>query len=173
VRWTGGQSCGAMAFVASDDVLHPALLPRAMRIAEESLDAKGSVKSVMFGEFVSVVEADGLADRLWKFAKLSSDGLSSADSFSIDRALNPGEASLSFVKNQQRLAAPGEQHEVGLPMARRPAAFDLGGTVGDRAALLDDDRGASSTPPSCPFAARQQAMPTILLGGTMIDETID
>jgi hypothetical protein len=36
-----------------------------MRIAEESLDAKDSVKSVMFGEFVPVVEADGLADRPW------------------------------------------------------------------------------------------------------------
>ena len=91
----------------------------------------------------------------------------------MDWMLNDVEAGLPFVENKQPLATSGEQHEVGFPMARRPAAFDLGGAVGDRAPLFDHDGGASSTPPSCSFAARQQAMPTILLGGTMIDETID
>lgn len=153
--------------------LHPAFLPGAMGIAEEGLDAEGFVKPVMLGEFVSVIEADGFADRLWKLAEWTGDVPSGEDGFSMDWMLNDIEAGLPFVENKQPLATSREQHEVCFPMARRPASFDLGGTVGDRAALLDDDRGASSTPPPCPFAARQQAMPAILLSRTMIDETID
>ena len=145
-----------------------------MGIAEEGLDAEGFVKPMMLGELGSVVEADGFAHRLWKFAELTSDGPGGEDSFSIDRVLNDAEASLSFVENQQPLAASGEQHEVGFPMARRPAAFDLGGSFGDRTPLFDEaDVAASWTAPSSSFAARQQAMPAILLSRTMIDETID
>jgi hypothetical protein len=147
-----------------------------MRIAEEGLDAKGFVKSMMFGELVSVVEADCLAYRLWQFAKLAADGPGGEDGFSIDWALNDAEAGLSFVENQQPLAAPGEQHEVGFPMTRRLAAFDFGGTFGDRAPLFDKAGDATASAPVMPsssFLARQQAMPGILLGRTMIDETID
>jgi len=109
------------------EFFHAAFLPGTMGIAEEGLDAEGLVKPVMLGELVSVVETDGLAYRLWKFAELMSDGPNGEDSFSIDRMLNDAEAGLSFMENQQPLAASGEQHEVGFPMARRPAAFDLGG----------------------------------------------
>ena len=145
-----------------------------MGIAEEGLDAEGFVKPVMFGELVSVVEADGFAYRLRKFAKLAGDGPSGEDGFSIDRVLNHAEAGLSFVENQQSLTASGEQHEVGFPMVRCPAAFDLGGTFSDRAPLFDEAGGAASwTAPSSSFAARQQTMPAILLSRTMIDETID
>ena len=145
-----------------------------MGIAEEGLDTEGFVKPVMLGELGSVVEADGFAHRLWKFAELTSDGPGSEDSFSIERVLNDAEAGLSFVENQQPLTASGEQHEVGFPMARRPAAFDLGWAFGDRAPLFDEAGGAASwTVPSSSFVARQQAMPAILLGRTMIDETID
>jgi len=91
----------------------------------------GLVKPEVLGELVSVVEADGFTHRLWKFAELTSDGPGSEDSFSIDRTLNHAEAGLSFVEDQQPLAASGEQHEVGFPMAGRPAVFDLVGAVGD------------------------------------------
>src|SRR5207237_10247885 len=141
---------------------------------EESLNAEGFVESVMLGELVSVVEADGFAHCLWKFAELTADGPSSAESFSIEWLVNHAEAGLSFVQNKQPLATSGEQHEVGFPMARCPAAFDLGGAFGDRAPLFDEAGGAASwTVPSSSFAARQQAVPAILLSGTMIDETID
>ena len=147
-----------------------------MGIAEEGLDTEGFVKPVMLGELGSVVEADGFAHRLWKFAELTGDGPSGEDGFSIERVQNDAEAGLSFVENQQPLAASGEQHEVGLPMARRPAAFDLGGAFGDRAPLFDEAGGAAAwaaAAPSSEFMARQQAIPVILLGRTMIDETID
>src|SRR4030095_7384742 len=108
----------------------------------------------MLGELVSVVEADGFSHRLWKLAELTSDGFSGGGRFSIGRTVNDVEASLSFVKKQQPLTAFGEQHEVGFPVARCPAAFDLGGAIGDRAPLFDDNGGASSTPPSCSFATR-------------------
>ena len=145
-----------------------------MGIAEEGLDAQGLVKPVVLGELVSVVEADGFAYRLWEFAELTGDGPGGEDSFSINRVLDDAEAGLSFVENQQPLAASGEQHEVGFPMARRPTAFDLGGAFGDRTPLFDEAGGAASwTVPSSSFAARQQAMPAILLSRTMIDETID
>ena len=50
------------------------------------------------------------------------------------------------MENKQPLATSGEQHEVGFPMARRPAAFDLGGAFGDRAPLFDEAGGAASWP---------------------------
>src|SRR5260370_21327865 len=109
-----------------------------MGIAEESLDAEGFMKPVMLGELVSVVEANGFAYRLWKFAELTRDGPGGEDSFSIDRTPNDAEAGFSFVENQQPLATSSEQHEVGFPIARRPAAFDLGVAVGALTALFDD-----------------------------------
>jgi len=115
-----------------------------MGIAEEGLDAEGFVKPVMLGELGSIVKADGFAHRLWKFAELTSDGPSGEDSFSIDRMLNDAEAGLSFVQNKQPLAISGEQHEVGFPVARHLAAFDLGGSFGDRAPLVDEAGGAAS-----------------------------
>ena len=145
-----------------------------MGIAEEGLDAEGLVKPVMLGEFVSVVEADGFAHCLGKFAELTADGPSGADSFSIEWLVNHVEAGLPFVENKQPLATSGEQHEVGFPMARCPTAFDLGGAFDDRAPLFDEAGGAASwTMPSCSFVARQQTVPAILLSRTMIDETID
>ena len=147
-----------------------------MGIAEEGLDAEGLVKPVMLGEFGSVVEADGFTHRLWKLAELTGDGASGEDSFPIDRVLNHAEAGLSFVENKQPLAISGEQHEVGFPVARHLAAFDLGGPFGDRAPLFDEAGGAATWMPAAPaseFVARQQAMPVILLRRTMIDETID
>src|SRR3954465_13243078 len=72
-----------------------------MGIAEKGLDAEGFVKPVMLGELGSVVEADGFAHRLWKFAELTGDGRSGADSFPIARAPNDAEAGLPFMQNQQ------------------------------------------------------------------------
>jgi len=147
-----------------------------MGIAEEGLDAEVFVKPVMLGELGSVVEADGFAHRLWKVAELTGDGRSGADGFSIDRVPNDAEAGLSFVQNKQSLAISGEQHEVGFPVARHLAAFDLSGPFGDRAPLFDEAGGAAasaSAVPASEFVARQQAMPVILLGRPMIDETID
>ena len=147
-----------------------------MGIAEEGLDAEGVVKPVMLGELGSVVEADGFTDRLWKLAKLTGDGPSGEDSFPIEWMQHDAEASLSLVENQQSLAISREQHEVGFPMTRRPAAFDLGGSFIDRAPLFNEAGRAAawaSPAPSSEFMARQQAVPVILQGRTMIDETID
>src|SRR5258705_10470819 len=96
-----------------------------MGIAEEGLDAEGFVKPVMLGELGSVVEADGFAHRLWKFAELTGDGPSGEDSFSIDRVLNDAEAGLSFVENKDPLPISGERPEGGFPIARDLPAFDL------------------------------------------------
>ena len=147
-----------------------------MGIAEEGLNAEGFVEPVMFGELGSVVEADGFAHRLWKRAELMGDGLSGEDSFSIDWVLNDAEAGLSFMQNKHPLAISGEQHEVGFPVARHLAAFDLGGSFSDGAPLFDEAGGAAapaSAVPASELVARQQAMPVILLGRPMIDETID
>src|ERR1700712_2835624 len=147
-----------------------------MGIAEEGLDAEGFVKPVMLGEFGPVVEADGFAHRLWKFAEPTGDGRSGTDGFSIDRPLRDIEAGLSFMQNKHSLAISGKQHEVGFPVARHLAAFDLGGPFGDGAALFNE-AGRAATPAfavtASEFMARQQAMPVILLGRPMIDETID
>jgi hypothetical protein len=147
-----------------------------MRIAEEGLDAEGLVQSMMLGELGSVVEADGLAHRLWKFAELTGDGSRGEGSFSIGWTLDDVEASLSFVEDQQSLAISSKQHEVGFPMARHLAAFDLGRSFSDRAPVFNEAGRAAartSAAASSELVARQQAMPVILLGRTMIDETID
>ena len=147
-----------------------------MGIAEEGFDAEGLVKPVMLGELGSIVEADGFEHRLWEFAESTGDGSGGEDSLSIDRPLNDVKAGLSFVQNQQPLAISGEQHEVGFPVARHLAAFDLGGSFGDRAPLFDEAGGAAASVPTVSaseFVAWQQAVPVILLGRTMIDETID
>src|ERR1700732_5512471 len=89
-----------------------------MGIAEEGLDTEGFVKPVMLGELGSVVEADGFTHLLWKFAELASDGPSGKNGFSIERMLNDAEAGLPFVQNKQPLTISGEQHEVGLSVAR-------------------------------------------------------
>ena len=160
---------------AADRVFHATFLPRAVRIAEKGLNAEDLVKSVVLGEFVSVVEADGSTHCLRQFAELTSDGSSSGSSFSIDRTVNHAEAGLPFVENQQTLSTSGEQHKIGLPMARRLAAFGLSGSFGDRAPLFDEAAGAAaySSTPSYFLVARQQTIPVILLGRAMIDETID
>ncbi len=144
-----------------------------MGIAEEGFNAEDFVEPVMFGELVSIVEADGFTHRPWKLVELAGDRPSGADSFSIDWLPNHAEAGLSFVENQQPLAGSGEQHEVGLPMARRLATLNLGRSFGDRAPLFNDAGGGASLAPPCSFVARQQAIPGILLGRAMIDETID
>ena len=147
-----------------------------MGIAEEGLDADRFVKPVMLCELGSVVEADGLTHPRWKFAELAGDGPSGKNGFSIERMLNDAEARLPFVENKQPLAISGEQHEVGFPMARHLSAFDLGGPFGERAPLLDEAGGTTaraSAASSSEFVARQQAMPIVLLGRTMIDETIE
>ena len=136
-----------------------------MGIAEEGLEAQGLVKPVVLGELVSVVEADGFAYRLWEFAELTSDGPGGEDSFSINRVLDDAEAGLSFVENEQKSASQWP----GVPRLSTSA-----GRSGDRTPLFDEAGGAASwTVPSSSFAARQQAMPAILLSRTMIDETID
>ncbi len=146
-----------------------------MGIAEEGFNAEGFVKPVVLGELVSVVETDGFTHRLWEFGELTGDGPSGGYSFFIDLALNHAEAGLSFVENQQPLTTSGEHHEIGFPVARRAAVFDLGGSFGDRAPLFDEAAGATakSSAPASDFMARQQTIPVILLSRTMIDETID
>jgi hypothetical protein len=168
VRFTGER-----ASQAADGVFHAAFLPRAVRIAEEGLDAEGFVKLMMLGKLVSIIEADGFAHRRGKLVELADDCPSGADGFPIDRALNHTESGLPLVENQQPLAASGEQHEVGFPMARRLAPLGLGRAFGDRAPLFDEAGDAAASAPVMPsssFPARQQAMPGILLSRTMIDK---
>ena len=177
--WRDGVEVGLArqcASQASDGILDAPFLPGAMRIAKEGFDAEGLVKPVMFGELGSVVEADGFADRLWKLAEATGDDPSGEDSLSIERTLDDAEAGLSFMEDEQPLAISGEQHEVGFPMPRDAAAFDLGGSFGDRTPLFDEAGRAAaraSAAPASEFVARQQAMPVILLRRAMIDETID
>lgn len=132
-----------------------------LRITEKGLDAEDIVKPMVLGELAPIIEADGLAHWRW--------GLF------IGRTMNHAEAALSFVENHQPLTTSGEHHEVGLPMAWRLAAVDLGRSFGDRAPVFDETGGAAaSSPASSHFlVTRQQTIPVILLGRTMIDEMID
>src|SRR5438132_934105 len=134
------------------------------------------MQPVMLGELGSVIEANGFAHRRWKLLKLTSDRPSSEDGRSIDRMACDVEAGFALMEKKQSLPISGEQHEVGFPMPRLSAAFDLGGTLADRASVLDKAGRTTASPPapsSFEFVTRQQAMPVILLGRSMIDKTID
>ena len=147
-----------------------------MWIAKEGLDLERLMQPVMLGEFGSVIEADGLSHRLGKPLELSSDGSCGENGRSIGGSANDVEAGLTLVKEEQALAISCEQHEVSFPMPRCGAIFDLGRSIADRAAMLDKAGGTAawtSAAPSFEFAARQQAMPVILLGGPMVDKTVD
>ena len=154
----------------------PPFLPGTVRIAKEGLDAQGIVKPVMFGKLGAIVEADRLAQGMWEAAELLGDGPGGENGFSIDRMLNNAEAGLPFVQHKQPLAVSGEQHEVGLPVAWHLAVFNLGGPFGDRAPVFDEACGAATSAAATPadkFVARQQLVPVILLGRTVIDKPID
>ncbi len=49
---------------AANRVFHAAFLPRAVRITEEGLDTEDTVKPMVLGELVAVIEADGLTHPL-------------------------------------------------------------------------------------------------------------
>ena len=147
---------GQRASQAPDGVFHAAFLPRTMGIAEEGLDAEGSVKPVMLSELVSVVEADGFAHCLGKFAELTADGPSGADRFSIEWLVNHVEAGLPFVENKQPLATSGECETMTmptLPVMLCPAAgvaieaIEAGRSVIERRCLM---RLAGLRPGRCP-----------------------
>jgi len=160
---------------SSDRVLHSTFLPRAVRIAEEGLNAEGFVEPMVLGKLIPVVEADGPAHCRGQFAKLAGNVPSGRDSFPIGRTVNLVEPGLPLVENHQPLTASGEHHEVSLPMAWRLAAVDLSRSFGNRAPLFDEAGGAAapSPTPSHFLVTRQQTIPVILLSRTVIDETID
>ena len=87
------------------------------------------MQRVMFGEFGSVIEADCFAHCLGKLTELLGDGLDREGGLSIERMIDQAEAGVSFVEDEQALAISGKQHEVGFPMARRIAAFNIGRSV--------------------------------------------
>ena len=64
---------GQRAPQAADGVLHAALLPGGMGIAEEGLDAQG-VEAVVAGELGAVVEGEGLAPRRGKVTQQALQG---------------------------------------------------------------------------------------------------
>src|SRR5215475_4302523 len=147
-----------------------------MGIAEEGVEAEAGGELVMQGELRAVVEGDGAAQGARHAAEqagqVTQDGACGLRGLPEDA----GEAREAFVNDQDGLAGDAEQHEVGLPVARFGPGIGGDRPLADGHAGLDvaDRAGASLAAwPAAVLAARQEAVPIVLLRGAMIDEAVD
>jgi len=80
------------------------------------------------------------------------------------------------VNGEDGLAVFAKEHEIGFPVTGHGAVLGLRRTKVNRDAVLEVIDGTPSPPAEATtarLAARQEAVPVVLLSGAMIDETID
>jgi hypothetical protein len=167
---------GEVTAHAADGIFDAAFLPRFVGVAEESGKAQALGELVMQGELGPVIESDGLAQggrkRLEPGEETFEHGLGGLVGLA-------GEAQMTgraLMENQDGLTILGEEHEIGFPMAGLGSVVGLRGAIMNRHAVLEVLNGTASAKAQAAtpmFATRQEAVPVILLGGAMIDETID
>src|SRR6266700_2207407 len=152
---------------ATDGVLDAALLPGAMGIAEEGLEAELGFELMVEGELGAIVEGDGLAQRVGQGFEPSLQLLGGRLSGFAGLLGEQEDAGLALVGDEDRLAIGGKEHEIGFPMPGRMAVLDLGWPLGDRDAVADEAGGRASfasAPAALELGSRQEAAPTSVVG---------
>src|SRR5579883_230558 len=174
-----GEVCfaGDEAAGAADGVFDSALLPRGIGVAEVGLDGE-LVERLVASELGSVVEGDGLTQRLGEGGEQGEEAASDAVGGFARQSCGEEDARLAFMKDEHGLAVFGEQHEVGFPMAGGVAIGGDLGPFGHGNAAFDEVCGAAAAPAAkaaLAFGAREIMAPAIVLGaGDLgVDETID
>lgn len=109
----------------------------------------------MLGEFVSVVEADGFAYRLWKLTELARDGLSGESSFSIERGVKNIVTSFKILAALALLSATAST-PVFSRTSQRQALHNYVSGVGSHWCL----RNYSADKIDCSYADRSQCAET-------------
>ena len=168
---------GQRAPQAADGVLHAALLPGGMGIAEEGLDAQG-VEAVVAGELGAVVEGEGLAPRGGKGAQQALQGSCRGVGSLAPLADRHQEAGGALVEGQDHGPRPPEAHQVRLPVAEGLPLGHRRGSLVDGDAVGDEAGGAAAPPsPPAPFGLvlGQTAGPPVVLdpGLLAVDEPVD
>ncbi len=80
------------------------------------------------------------------------------------------------MKDQDSLSVFSEEPEIGFPVSRLGAVLGLRGAIVNRHAVPEVQHRAScagAQATAAGFAARQEAVPVILLGGAVVDEAVD
>jgi hypothetical protein len=161
----------------ADGVLDAALLPGRIRVAEEGLDRQ-VVQNPMAGELGSIVEGDGLAQRLRQDTKQAEEMTSDAVRGLVGEPDCQQEAGLALVHGQDRLTVFCEHHQVGFPMTAGLAVGGLDRPICYGNTAFNEVRRASALPAATAafaLATRQIPAPAIILGAGKlgINEAID
>ena len=165
-----------MAAHAADSVFDAAFLPRFVGVAEEGGEAEASGELVMLSELGAVIEGDGLApggrERFEQVDEACEHGRGGFVGLAGEAQMAGG----AFVKDQDGLAVFSEEHEIGFPGAGPGAVVGFRGAIVNRHAVREEvHRAASASAESSPagLAARQEAVPVILLGGAVVDKAVN
>ena len=112
---------------ASDGVLDAALLPGAVGIAEEGLDAEVGFEAVVLGELGAVVEGDGLAQLGWQGLEPGDELARGGFGSFVWLSGEDEDTGHALVGDQDGLAIGFEEHEVGFPMSGKARSLAASG----------------------------------------------
>ena len=150
----------------ADGVLHPALLPRGVGIAEEGFDTQ-IVESVMEGELGPVVEGNRPSPFGRQLTEHLRHGAGDGTGCLARGSDGNEDAGVAFVHDQHRMSICPEQHQVRLPVAGSAAVSGALGALGNRASHSHEGgRTAPSAASPAPLrlGTRQVVSPPIVLG---------
>jgi len=179
---TGREHCeigfaGHEAAHPSDGILDAALLPGRVGITEEGVDRQ-AVKPMVACELGTVVEGDGLAQRLREAAEQPEEMAGNAVGHFVGQSDGKQQARLAFVHGQDRLTVFGEHHQIGFPVPAGGAIGSLDRAFGQGNAAFNEVLRAATFPAAAAafaLAARQTAPPAIVLGAGKlgVNEAVD
>ena len=180
IRRKSGQICfaGQPAAQTADGVFDPAFLPGGMRIAEEGLNAELIAHTMMQGEFRTVVEGERTAQAFGQWGEQGMQAIGDRRSGFAGLSNQSGQTRGALMQGQSGLAVEGEQHQVGLPVARLRAIGSGGGSLRERNATLDVIHRTTpfaSTPAAFTLRLRQIVAPRVIVRARKLrgDETIN
>lgn len=147
-----------------------------MRIAEEGFKIALNGQTMVQCKLGTIVERDGAAKRCRQFAQQLAEAAENRLCRLGWLAADANQAGAPFVHDQHGLAVFAKQHEVSFPMPWFMAGVGAFRSLAEGDTVFDEVDG-TGTPPAEPatavLVAPQQMVPVVLLGGPMIDETID
>ena len=177
--WHRGQVslAGQSPAQPANGILHAALLPGGVGIAEEGLDPQ-LMEAVMAGELGPVIEghrpAPGgghLPEQVRQGARDGAGGFARGPE-------GEEEAGVTFVQGQHRLAIGSKEHQVGLPVPGRAAVSGALGALGKRAAQRHEGGRTAplaAAPAPLPPGPRQVVSPPLVLRARKlpVEEPVD
>ncbi len=161
----------------ANGILHSALLPRGVGIAEEGLDTQ-LVEAVMAGELGPVVEGHRPAPFGRQLTEQLRHGAGDGAGCLARGPDGYEDAGIAFVQGQHRLAIGSKEHQVRLPVPGRAAVSGTLGALGKRAAQSHEGGRTAplaAAPAPLPLGPWQVVSPPIVLRARKlpVDEPVD